>query len=872
MPSSNYVPERTRSRQISSHYTSERSRSRQISINIKEGDKDNLTTEPISLSWKDLSYTITDPKSKKQKCIIRNASGIVNPGEVLAIMGPSGAGKSTFLDLLAGRKNPSLVTGQMYLNGKPGNVKYVSTYVMQDDALMGVLTVRENIQFAADLCFPETFTYEERRTRVQSIIEEFGLERVADSKIGTVFVRGISGGEKRRCAIASQVLTLPRVIFLDEPTTGLDSLAAYNVMNVIVSMAKSYRLTVVLSIHQPSTETYSLFDKLCLLGLGKTLYFGKRDEATTYFEGLGHPCPRFANPADHFLRLVNSDFMKDVTEARHHIKSFSESFKNSPTKTKIDSQITKAIAYGSKEVNTNTDLKKKRYARNYIMQTAILTKRSLKNAVRNILVYWIRVVMYMSLAVLMGSTWWQIGYDQKRIEDRFSVHFFSVAFLVFMSVAGIPGFLEERLVFQRERSNGFYSVGPYIIANTLITMPFIMIITLSFSMIMYPMVGLHSGLDHVVIFLVNLFLVLMVAESMVIFISALIPIFVASLTIVAFANGFFMVVEGYFVRRDAIPKLWKWAHYIDYQKYAFEAIIKNDFLGLTFDCSQANCKCRFGGDVADKNCSFTGKDVLDDYGYTEIEFVKWAIPVLKPNKPPSSGDAYLSLVRNEAKKMPDIIMAKHPIKRVPINNNSNVKMAAWVRTGWANLENDDNDDDDNGQQDNKVNNSLVNKEWEERFLFRFEKLRKDLEEFKMSNDRSGVKKLPKRQDEPGWFKFCYGEQEKTNELEEIKMICSPSLSIIKRLDQATTYSVLSYHIKWLKDDDITVRQSQWMFALLLHLDKLLTAGQISNLRVLCKKCIEIRGNLVVEKNDQKIAMLNIIITIVKRYFGQQDLG
>ncbi|CAJ0765197.1 21267_t:CDS:2, partial [Entrophospora sp. SA101] len=209
-----------------------------------------------------------------------------------------------------------------------------------------------------------------------------------------------------------------------------------------------------------------------------------------------------------------------------------------------------------------------------------------------------------------------------------------------------------------------------------------------------------------------------------------------------------------------------------------------------------------------------------------------------------SGDAYLSLVRNEAKKMPDIIMAKHPIKRVPINNNSNVKMAAWVRTGWANLENDDNDDDDNGQQDNKVNNSVVNKEWEERFLFRFEKLRKDLEEFKMSNDISGVKKLPKRQDEPGWFKFCYGEQEKTNELEEIKMICSPSLSIIKRLDQATTYSVLSYHIKWLKDDDITVRQSQWMFALLLHLDKLLTAGQISNLRVLCKKCIEIRGNLV----------------------------
>lgn len=614
MPSSNYV-------------MSGRS-SRQISINMKNYEKEYLTTEPISLSWKDLSYTITDKKTNKQKHIIRHASGVVNPGEVLAIMGPSGAGKSTFLDLLAGRKDPALVSGQMYLNGKPGSIKYVSTYVMQDDALMGVLTVRENIQFAADLCFPASFTNEERRTRVQSIIEEFGLERVADNKIGTVFVRGISGGEKRRCAIASQILTLPRVIFLDEPTTGLDSLAAYNVMSVIVNMARRYKLTVVVSIHQPSTETYSLFDKLCLLGLGKTMYFGAREEATTYFEQLGHPCARFSNPADHFLRLINSDFMKDMSEARHHIKNFSESFKKSAAKSKIDTQISKTITAGKRNTGTNTNLKGQRYARNFLTQTAILTKRSFRNSMRNILVFWIRVVMYMSLAVLMGSTWWKIGYDQKRIEDRFSVHFFSVAFLVFMSVAGIPGFLEERLVFQRERSNGFYSVGPYVIANTIVTMPFIMIITLSFSMIMYPMVGLHGGFEHVTIFLYTLFLVLMVAESMVIFISAVIPIFVASLTIVAFANGFFMVVEGYFVRRDAIPKLWKWAHYIDYQKYAFEAIIKNDFIGLTFNCEQAGCKCRFGGHVADANCQFTGKDVLDDYGYTEIEFVKWALALI----------------------------------------------------------------------------------------------------------------------------------------------------------------------------------------------------------------------------------------------------
>lgn len=588
-------------------------------------------SKSISLSWKNLTYKIIDPKTKKEKKIIHNVSGFVKPGEVLAIMGPSGAGKSTFLDLLAGRKEPKNVSGEVLLNGKPGNVKYVSTYVMQDDALMGVLTVRENIQFAADLCFPSIYTPLEKYARVQNIITEFGLERVADNKIGTVFVRGISGGEKRRCAIASQLLTLPKVIFLDEPTSGLDSAAAYNVMNAIVSMAKRYQLTVVASIHQPSTETYSLFDKLLLLGHGKTLFFGEREKALTYFEKLGQACPPYANPADHFLKLVNSDFMRDMTEAEQHITTFSISFSKSLNKLEVERQINEMIELSN--MNYEEPISKKttkRYARSFMAQTVILMKRSYKNAMRNVLMFWIRVAMYMCLALLMGAAWWQVGYHQNNVQDRLSVHFFSVAFLSFMSVAGIPGFLEERLVFQRERSNGFYSVGPYVLANTLVSIPFLNIIAISFSMIAYPMIGLHIGLYSFAKFLVFLFLGLFVAESMVVFISATIPIFVAALAINAFANGFFMVVEGYFVRRDAIPKILKWAHYFDYQKYAFEAIIKNDLDGLTFDCDKipdgsGNCHCLY---VNSNACNFEGSDVLKFFGYTEIGLVKWGLALI----------------------------------------------------------------------------------------------------------------------------------------------------------------------------------------------------------------------------------------------------
>ncbi|CAG8751419.1 24885_t:CDS:2, partial [Racocetra persica] len=120
-----------------------------IKLSINEPKYD--LPDGISLAWKNVAYKIINPKTKKKQNILTGCTGIVQPGEIMAIMGPSGAGKSTLLDVLAGRKDPKMVSGQILLNGAPGDIKYVSQYVMQDDALMGVLTVRENIQFAADL-------------------------------------------------------------------------------------------------------------------------------------------------------------------------------------------------------------------------------------------------------------------------------------------------------------------------------------------------------------------------------------------------------------------------------------------------------------------------------------------------------------------------------------------------------------------------------------------------------------------------------------------------------------------------------------------------------------------------------------------------
>lgn len=153
-----------------------------------------------------------------------------------------------------------------------------------------------------------------------------------------------------------------------------------------------------------------------------------------------------------------------------------------------------------------------------------------------------------------------------------------------MAVAGIAGFLEERLVFIREYSNGSYSVLSYVLANTLVMIPFILIITIFFTIILYPSAGLNKDPERATIFGILMFVLLLVAESFTLFISSVLPIFVAALAITAFMNGFFMIMEGFFIKYKNLPKFWIWGHYWAYHKYGMEAMSKNDFSGEKFIC------------------------------------------------------------------------------------------------------------------------------------------------------------------------------------------------------------------------------------------------------------------------------------------------
>uniref|UniRef100_A0A8C6NNW7 ATP-binding cassette sub-family G member 2-like n=1 Tax=Nothobranchius furzeri TaxID=105023 RepID=A0A8C6NNW7_NOTFU len=266
-----------------------------------------------TVSFTKLNYCVQESKFCRkigsEKYILKDVSGIMKPG-MNAIMGATGSGKTSLLDVIAGRKNPAgLRQGHVLVNGRlvTSDLRLSSAYVVQDDILMGTLSVRENLMFSANLRLnPKRYSSSDKTSRVEAVVEDLGLTDCADTKIGTEFLRGVSGGERKRCSIGMELITSPSLLFLDEPTTGLDSNTANCIIGLLHKLSRRGK-TVIFSIHQPRYSIFKLFDHLTLMHKGEIVYAGAADHALEYFTDLGYQIEAFNNPADFFMDITNGD-------------------------------------------------------------------------------------------------------------------------------------------------------------------------------------------------------------------------------------------------------------------------------------------------------------------------------------------------------------------------------------------------------------------------------------------------------------------------------------------------------------------------------------------------------------------------------------
>lgn len=518
-----------------------------------------------SPSWLDPStypelFSAKSKAAPRIKTLLHSVDSSLKPGTLTAIIGGSGSGKTTLLNNLAERVVSSRLSqqGLATFNGRVGVNSVRHAYVMQQDILLPTLTVRETLRYSADLRLPSSSSSEDRERVVEEVIRELGLKECANTRIGNSQHRGCSGGEKRRVSIGVQLLANPSVLFLDEPTTGLDATSAFQLVRTLKSLAQKGR-TVITTIHQPRSEIWDLFDNLVILSKGSPVFSGPVSECLPWFKELGYQLPLFVNPAEFVIDIAAVD--NRTTEVEEETSARLERLKAA---WKIESEsrfppIQDIAVMGKRKKR----LQAATHA-GFFRQVRILTDRTLKVTYRDPLGMTASLLEAVIMGVVIGYLFFNLDRDQAGIRSREGLLYIAT---------GLQGYLilmfeTYRLTidmptFDRESSEHCVDAVPYILSRRLARLitedfpvPFL------FSLILYFMAGFdHNAAKFFTFFsigFVNHYACVMCAFTCVVAVRH----FPGASLIANFAFTMQSLACGMFIQSNTIPVYVRWLKWI----------------------------------------------------------------------------------------------------------------------------------------------------------------------------------------------------------------------------------------------------------------------------------------------------------------------
>ncbi|KAG2698606.1 hypothetical protein I3843_07G157700 [Carya illinoinensis] len=551
--------------------------------------------------------------SIEERTILNGITGMVYPGEVLAILGPSGSGKSTLLNALAGRLHGNGFTGTVLANGHKLNKTLLrrTGFVTQDDVLYPHLTVRETLIFCSLLRLPKTLSKQERISIAESVITELGLVKCENTIIGNSFIRGISGGERKRVSIANEMLINPSLLILDEPTSGLDSTGAHRLVSTLGSLAQKGK-TIVTSIHQPSSRVYQMFDSVLVLSEGRCLYFGNGSEAVPYFESVGFSPSFTMNPADFLLDLANGICQPDSVSERDkpNIKHALVSSYNTLLAPKVKAACMETSAITTTDagyVGSNAPKEHRRSNRTsfstWLNQFSILLHRSLKER-KHESFNTLRVVQVIIAAILAGLMWWHSGFQD--VQDRLGLLFFiSIFWGVFPSFNAVFAFPQDRAIFVKERASGMYTLSSYFMARIVGDLPMELILPTIFLTLTYWMSGLRPTLEAFLLTLLILLGYVLVSQGLGLFLGAVIMDAKQASTVVTITMLAFVLTGGYYVHK--VPSCMAWIKYISTTFYSYRLLINVQYGEGRKISSLLGCNSHYG--IERSGCKFIEEDI-----------------------------------------------------------------------------------------------------------------------------------------------------------------------------------------------------------------------------------------------------------------------
>ena len=627
-------------------------------------------------------------REEKMVRVLRGVSFEALPGETTAILGPSGSGKTSLVTTIAGRL--SARRGEYVVEG---NVRFAETrsapqktnrtasalsslssetpspngylsfgsdkslarrvgFVTQDDCMFPSLTVQETVRYAAALRLPDDETGEpsskKRRKRKQdaadAIVDALGLQRARDVPVGGAFAffgRGVSGGERKRVAVAVEMLTEPSVLILDEPTSGLDATVALRLVRTLADLAKGAATvssrddglnerrnedgrTIILTIHQPSSRVVKEFDATLFLARGRRAFYGDARGIRAYFASMNAYQDFDTNPAEFCVDVCNGEIGEYVgTDASRADESGVRGAETESGVQRVNSHDTtfmllctddaervvdivaarsekcagrvardgtvgateKIVAFDARAPPPKSNTSPPRFAVSWCAQTRVLLRRSLLSR-RGVLFDALKTTQVVVVALLVGFLWFQRGaiVGVAAVGDVAGFLFFELLFLSFLTLFGsLFTFPDERAVICKERQSGAVRVSAYFVARSLADVPLDLFPPTLFVAIAYWLAGLRREAAAFFAHVLLVYLAVLVASSLGLFVGATFPNTKQAQTVASVVMLAVMLTGGFYF--DETPRWLDWTKKTSFINHAYAALLKTQFPdGGTFAC------------------------------------------------------------------------------------------------------------------------------------------------------------------------------------------------------------------------------------------------------------------------------------------------
>ncbi|EGW31336.1 drug resistance protein 1 [Spathaspora passalidarum NRRL Y-27907] len=545
--------------------------------------------------------------------ILKPMDALLKPGEITVVLGRPGAGCSTLLKTIAVNTYGFHVDKESkisYDGLTPSDIEkhYRGDviYSAETDDHFPHLTVGDTLEFAARLRTPQNRglgidreTYAKHMANVY--MATYGILKQRDTPVGSEFVRGCSGGERKRVSIAEVSLSGANLQCWDNATRGLDAATALEFIRALKTSSTILDVTPIIAIYQCSQDAYDLFDNVSVLYDGYQIYFGKADKAKEFFTNMGWFCPDRQTTADFLTSLTNPaeriaapGYEGKLPRTAHEFEQY---WKNSPEYkqlvTDIDQYFIDCEALNTKQSYHTSHVARQSnhiparspYTVSFWMQVKYIMGRNFLRMRGDPSIPIFTIFVQGIVGLILSSLFFNLDQTTNSMNFRGMALFFAVLFNAFASLLEIMSLFEARKIVEKHKKYALYRPAADALAGIITELPVKFLMSLTFNITFYFMINLRREPGRFFFYwLMGMWLTL-VMSHLFRSIGAVATSLAQAMTPAAVLLLAMVIYTGFVITTREMLGWARWINYINPVGYAFESLMVNEFHGRYFECA-----------------------------------------------------------------------------------------------------------------------------------------------------------------------------------------------------------------------------------------------------------------------------------------------